>query len=233
MQCSQEHNLLNVKFCPICGAKIVKKVDFCVNGHQMKVGQKFCADCGQKIDTKLSFQNNNESNSTLTTSNHNLISTSASASQLPWPNEPVLQNNFTKDGISKNSRFTIIGVSVFLLVVFIAAAGGGKPDPVTVTVEMTLVDTECWDLSWGYGDIPGGQVIISVDGVASGFGSYPPIGSSSSLGCKFVAYLSDVPSDGESYSISMASGRRGTVYNSKSELESNSWTFEISLGSFD
>jgi ribosomal protein S27AE len=229
MECSENHNLLNVKFCPRCGAKVVKTVNCCVNGHQMKSDQKFCADCGGRIASGLKFQEKIDRN--LPTFNNNLsqTSTTVSSSQLPWPNEnPMVVNN--QSGISQNSKFTLIGVGILILIVFIAMLSGSKPEPVTVTVEMTLVDTECWEMSWGYGDIPNGQVIVSVDGVAAGFGSYPPIGSSSIRGCKFIAYIGDVPSDGESYSVSMASGRRGTIYNSRSELESNSWTFELSLG---
>jgi hypothetical protein len=49
------------------------------------------------------------------------------------------------------------------------------------------------------------------------------------LGCKFTAFISDVPSDAENYSVSMASGRRGTIYKTKSELLANDWTFYLSL----
>lgn len=232
MECSQNHNLLAVKFCPSCGEKVVKKVDFCINGHQMKIGQKFCADCGGSVNSKLEFTEKitTKSLSPDITNRQNLAT--PSASQLPWPNDIPDQSQTQNDKI-KNSRWAILGVSIFVLLLIIAFAGGNKPEPVKVTVEMTLVNTECWEMSWGYGDIPGGQVIISVDGVAQGFGNYPPIGASSPLGCKFTAYVEDVPSDGESFSVSMASGRRGTVFNSRSELESSGWTFEISLGSFD
>jgi hypothetical protein len=84
-------------------------------------------------------------------------------------------------------------------------------------------------LSFGYGDIPSGQVIITVDGESAGFGSYSSVGTTTYRGCKFTAYVNDVPSDGENYSISMASGRRGTIYNTRSELIDNDWTFSLSL----
>lgn len=232
MECTQNHNQLTVKFCPSCGVKVVRKVDFCTNGHQMKIGQKFCADCGASINSKLEFTEkiNTKLDSLNRVNTHNLAI--SNASQLPWPND-ISDQTQTQNDKYKNSRWVILGASIFVLFLIIAFAGGNKPEPVTVTVEMTLVNTECWDMSWGYGDIPGGQVIISVDGVNQGFGNYPPIGATSPLGCKFTAYVADVPSDGESYSVSMASGRRGTVFNSRSELESSGWTFEISLGSFD
>jgi hypothetical protein len=229
MECTQIHNQLTVKFCPSCGEKVVSTANVCINGHLMSLSQKFCADCGETTNSQSrNIENTNAKSVTPKISYSQSLSTS-NTSELPWPNENSEQISTDKDNF-KNTRWAILGVSVFALLFLVAVAGGNKLEPVTVTAEMTLVDTECSDMSWGYGDIPGGQVIISVDGVASGFGNYPAIGATSPLGCKFVAYVGDVPADGESYSISMASGRRGTVYNSRSELESNGWTFKISLG---
>jgi hypothetical protein len=94
---------------------------------------------------------------------------------------------------------------------------------------MTIQDESCWNLSWGYADVPSGQVIITADGESVGFGSYSSTGSTTILGCKFTAFISDVPSDAENYSVSMASGRRGTIYKTKSELLANDWTFYLSL----
>jgi hypothetical protein len=95
---------------------------------------------------------------------------------------------------------------------------------------MSIEDEYCDDLSWGYDDIPGGAIILSVDGVATGFANYSYYGTDTSTGCDFDAYFYDIPTNGTFYSLRMASGLRGTIENDKSEMEYNGWHFDVSLG---
>lgn len=237
MPCSQPHDELTVKFCPLCGENLQVQKYVCTSGHKMKPDQKFCGICGSEAEgkpqTKASRQNTVRISESII--NENYIQP-----KMETPTRP--SNEFTelaafqdfpaRKQFGSGSRNSIIGLVsglVVLVLVILIAGNSAKAEPVTVTVEMTIQDENCWDLSWGYGDIPGAQVIITVDGVSSGFGSYPSVGSSTILGCKFTTYISDVPSDGENYSVSMASGRRGTIYNTRSELIANDWTFSLSL----
>jgi hypothetical protein len=51
MACSQSHDELTVKFCPLCGEnlKTEKPEKFvCTSGHKMKPNQKFCGTCGSE-----------------------------------------------------------------------------------------------------------------------------------------------------------------------------------------
>jgi hypothetical protein len=204
----------------------------------MKPDQKFCGVCGSqaagKTQTKTSRPNPVRISESII--NENYVQPKINTPD-PLPVEFTeaasgFQDFPVRKQFGSGSKNSIIGLvsGLFVLILVILIAGNSaKAEPVTLTVEMTIKDESCWDLSWGYGDIPGGQVIITVDGVSSGYGSYPSVGSSTILGCKFTAFISDVPSDGENYSISMASGRRGTVYNSRTELIANDWTFSLSL----
>ncbi len=238
MPCSQPHDELRVKFCPLCGENLQEKKYECISGHKMKPEQKFCGMCGGESAAKPQAKPSKSNPLRISESiiNENYIE--------PKINVPAtLANEFTESTTSfqefpvrkqfgsgsKNSIIGLVSGLVVLVLVILIAGNSAKAEPVTVTVEMTIKDENCWDLSWGYGDIPGGQVIITVDGVSAGFGSYPSVGSTTILGCKFTTFISDVPSDGENYSISMASGRRGTIYNTRSELVANDWTFSLSL----
>ncbi len=238
MPCSQPHDQLTVKFCPLCGENLQVQKYACASGHKMKPDQKFCGTCGSeaagKPKAKTSQPNPIRISDSIINENYNQ----------PRVNAPTpLANEFTEPAASfqefpvrkqfgSGSKNSIIGLvsGIVVLVLFILIIGNSaKAEPVTLTVEMTIKDESCWDLSWGYNDIPGAQMIVTVDGVSAGFGSYPSVGSTTILGCKFTTYISDVPSDGENYSVAMASGRRGTIYNTRSELIANDWTFSLSL----
>jgi hypothetical protein len=241
MPCSQPHDELTVKFCPLCGENLkTEKIEkfICASGHKMKPDQKFCGTCGSEAANQKQASTprpNPVRNS------DSIINESYVPPKVNTP--PPLTTEFIESAAafqdypvrkqfgsgSKNSIIGLVSGLFILILVILIAGNSAKAEPVTITVEMTIKDESCWDLSWGYGDIPNGQVIISVDGVSAGYGSYSSLGSSTILGCKFTAYISDVPSDGENYSISMASGRRGTVYNSRSDLIANDWTFSLSL----
>lgn len=241
MPCSQPHDELTVKFCPLCGENLkTEKIEkfVCTSGHKMKPDQKFCGTCGSEAATQkqASTPRPNPVRNSDSIINENYVppkvntpppsTTEFTESAAAFQDYPV-RKQFGAG--SKNSIIALVTGLFVLIFIILIAGNSAKAQPVTITVEMTIKDESCWDLSWGYGDIPNGQVIITVDGEAAGFGSYPSIGSSTILGCKFTAFISDVPSDGENYSVSMASGRRGTIYNSKSELVANDWTFLLSL----
>ena len=242
MACNLDHTGLNAKFCPSCGEKIVAESYACVNNHPMKKSQKFCASCGEtakisrtkeeepllveKENNYLNIDYNLGTQSTSTNTN-NVASESNRQDFSDFHALPI--NEPKKNTLSSNSVIAIC-VGALIFVVILIAGSSSSSSPVTMTVEMTVSGQDCFDLSWGYGDIPNGQVIVTVDGESAGFGTYSALGSSTGFGCKFTAYVSDVPSDGESYSVSMASGRRGTIYNTRAELEANDWTFSLSLG---
>ena len=204
----------------------------------MKPDQKFCGTCGREPEGKQhsTFKTNSNGSNTNSIINENYVQPKIGISETPKIDsfDPLnaFQNLPERRGMSATSKNSIIGLVsglVILVFVILIAGNSARAEPVTITIEMTIKDESCWDLSWGYGDIPNGQVIITVDGESAGFGSYSSTGSSTILGCKFTAYVNDVPSDGENYSVAMASGRRGTIYNTRAELIANDWTFSLSL----
>ena len=156
---------------------------------------------------------------------------------VPPSNYPTPEDSFSYTpstgipGNSKRNLFIAIGGGVAVLAAIgIFAAINAKPDPVSVDASLTLVDQNCYDLSWGYFDIPSAQVTLTVDGVIKGYASFPSVGSSSVLGCKFTAYFSDIPADGDVYSYSLASGRRGVITKTLTEMKADDWSFDLSLG---
>jgi hypothetical protein len=140
--------------------------------------------------------------------------------------------------------FVGLGIAGFLILILIITAvsngssGGGSgddggsytPSTTTVSVTMSVNGQYCNDLSWGYSDIPGGSIILSIDGLSAGYASYSSYGTDTSSSCDFNAYFYGVPTGGSIYSIRMASGLRGSVDNYQWELESNGWQFNLSLG---
>lgn len=242
MACNVNHTELSVKFCPSCGEKIVTESYACVNNHTMKKNQKFCATCGgtaktnrtkveeplaiKKEDNYLNIDYNLGSQSTQT----NTSNVASESNRKDFNNFHALPLNEPKQNKFSSNSVIAICIGALILIVILIARSSSSSSPVTLTVEMTIIGQDCFDLSWGYGDIPNGQIIVTVDGESAGFGTYSGLGSSTGFGCRFTAYVSDVPSDGESYSVSMASGRRGAIYNTRSELEANDWTFSLSLG---
>jgi hypothetical protein len=105
-----------------------------------------------------------------------------------------------------------------------------SPDPVSVDVSLTLIDEECFDISWGYFDIPGGDVELEVDGIALGYASFPSYGDTTFLGCEFNATFYNIPADASIYSYSLGSGRRGVITKTREELEADDWSFRLSIG---
>ena len=238
MSCSQPHENLTVRFCPLCGENLEINRFVCTDGHALKPGQKFCGICGSEAANKTSSKSRpptpiRQSSSTINESYIPPKTFESAPREIDLLGTPGAFPDYpVRKQFGSSTQKSVIGlISGLLILVFVILMAGNlaKAEPVTVTVEMTISDENCWNLSFGYGDIPSGQVIVTVDGESAGFGSYSSVGTTTYLGCKFTAYVNDVPSDGENYSISMASGRRGTIYNTRAELIDNDWTFSLSL----
>lgn len=245
IQCFNGHHMtVNQKFCSLCGVERSNSSKKCPNNHEVKTGAKFCNLCGESIkdisNPEMKVISNNNSNRF----RDKTIDYSASQSKLEIKNlvpTPVnIEDSFSipqdsapKSSFSSNKNFLVAGISGLLLLLFgiiFVGSISSSNSPVMITVEMTLVDEfDCFDVSWGYADIPGGQVVLEVDGIEY-FGTYGAYGTYTGTGCKFTALISGVKSDGTNYAIGMASGRRGTIYSSRDDLMANDWTFSLSLG---
>ncbi len=232
-------------FCESCGAKVGRTNWTCKSGHQVEAQYKFCLLCGaaegaaassatfsppvpsssrQDINPSAIFEPPRNAITSTPNYGESDVSTgdedvSASFSQ------PVRQAN------SSGKIFGIIsGVLVLLVIGAVAINNASTPSITNVTVTETVLGQSCYNLSWGYGDIPGAQVVITADGAQVGFGSYPSVGIDNGSGCEFSTTVYDVPMDAANYSVAMASGRRGVIYNTQSELAGNDWTFSLTLG---
>jgi hypothetical protein len=224
MSCKTNHsNLKNVTFCEECGEKLNSNWN-CSCGHTNESKHNFCLKCG--VDSKVvSVKNRNAFVPNSVNSN------SMDNSNFERDND-TNQNFYTPNPKSNQSKIIFIVLGAFftlgIFAIFINQVLVVKTTLVTVT--NVLLDQECYDISWGYSDVPGAQVVLTADGEEVGFGYYADYGQSTYLGCEFTAYIYDVPMNAESYAIEMASGRRGVVYNSREDLESNDWTFSLSIG---
>lgn len=207
----------------------------------MKENEKYCSVCGEKLLPPIKSKSMMEPMNALKDINFNesyqdpknkdlskeIINNSSDFyNNFPNSNELASKSGF----ISKNQLMTgVVILSLVFFIIFIVNASS-KATLVTVTVEMTIKGESCSNLSVGYADVPNGQVILMLDGKSAGFGTYSIFGTSTGLGCQYTASIADVPSDGKNYSIAMANGNRGTIYNTRSELEASEWTFSLSLG---
>lgn len=123
-----------------------------------------------------------------------------------------------------------VGLLVVLALVLVVVVRNVAPSTTTMTVTLAVYDDDfrgC-DLSWGYADVPGSNVIVRADGAIVATGSLSRIGTEELISCEFTARLSGVPTDGSFYTIEI--GRRGTGDATRSELEANNWTYQATLG---
>lgn len=155
---------------------------------------------------------------------------------IPQSQQPPVSSNgstYIAPELPKNKNaliFSIAGgtlVVVLLVGLFVFTK---SPEPVAVDVSLTLLDEECYDVSWGYFDIPGADVELEVDGVALGYASFPSIGDSTFLGCEFNTTFYNIPADASVYSYSLGNGRRGVITKTREELEADEWSFRLSIG---
>lgn len=224
MACSQDHSKLKgLTFCEECGAKVGKTDWVCESGHKVEAQFKFCLICGKGEGVSQERPRN--------AYKPPVVSTEPQVGFSPAFQQPFNSVSETKPSSNTAVKFLLGGLAaVVLILIFVGAKQAAVPQTTSVTVTMVVVDESCYNLSWGYGDIPGGQVVISADGAQVGFGAYSQFGTDVGMGCQFEAIIPEVPTDAENYSVAMASGRRGVIYNTKSELEANGWTFQLSIG---
>ena len=260
MPCSMDHSsIMPGGFCTVCGLRIeeapIRKstasISYCPNGHAASSSKKFCETCGATMTGFAAQGDSGYSSGGATSSGVSAYlppappQQSAGYAALPHSNSyasmPVnLPMPYKKNNIGLFIGLGVAGLIIFVIILSVvlgssslrSASSGGvfSPSTTTVSVTMSIEDEYCDDLSWGYDDIPGGAIILSVDGVATGFANYSYYGTDTSTGCDFDAYFYDIPTNGTFYSLRMASGLRGTIENDKSEMEYNGWHFDVSLG---
>jgi hypothetical protein len=159
-----------------------------------------------------------------------------SSSQIQITGSPAISPDYPPFTVSEKKKpplIPIIGAAttLVLLLTGVIFYNATKVNYINVDADMTLIGTECYDISWGFFDIPGGQVVLKVDGVPIAYANYPSTGDSSAyLGCRFSTTFYDVPMNGSFYSFGLASGRRGTIDKSREEMVTDGWSFSVSLG---
>ncbi|MFM1951209.1 MAG: hypothetical protein RJA33_3 [Actinomycetota bacterium] len=226
MACSIDHStLVGVSFCTECGASVTPSKKYCSQGHESPASKKFCETCGESFSA---------------------ASAPVATGFTPPPPPPVsapfntapigeapAYDPFAYVPPKKNNKLIPIIASISaaaLLVVGFLVYSVTKVEYTNVPVTMTLWGEECWDIGWGYFDIPGGDVVLSVDGVDTAYASYPSYGSDAGYGCKFETTFYEVPMNGEYYEFSMANGRRGTIDWTNAEMIENEWSIGVSMG---
>ena len=250
MSCSVDHSTIRPGgFCTGCGMRIEQveapiqqsepAINYCPNGHAVASGKKFCETCGTSMTASES-----QTNFGYTSPVASPVYSPPTSSGAGFASQPSTFSAFPDSSMNQPSKdntplFIGLGIAGFLILILIIFAvsksssdDGGvfTPSTTTVSVTMSIKGQYCNDLSWGYNDIPGGSIILSVDGISTGFASYSYYGTDTSTSCDFSAYFYDVPTTGSIYSVRMASGLRGTIDNYQWELESNGWQFNLSLG---
>jgi len=237
----------------------VATVNYCPNGHAVSSKKKFCETCGTPMSGAASQNSYGSSQSgTLASSSYpstnipsSYVSQQPSSSGAGFASLPpgsFSPNNYGNDYYQKKNNvglFVGLGIAAVLIVALIVSSvskgssggsdssdsgGSYTASSTTVYVTMSINGQYCSNLSWGYGDIPGGSIILSVDGVATAFANYSYYGTDTASSCDFSASFYNVPTSGTIYSVRMASGLRGTVDNYQYELAANGWQFNLSLG---
>ena len=204
MTCSVDHSkLTGLKFCTECGVALAPPKRICTQGHELVRKNKFCETCGSpEASSATSPLPPAPSNSPL------MPPPPAPSISVPTPNfDPLLPPPpaFTPQK-NKNVIAMITAASIAVLLVIGVIVNANKVTYTSVEVSMSIYDQDCWNLSWGYYDIPGGEVVLSMDGVDVAWADYPSTGVDSSLACTFSTTFFNVPMNGEIYEFSMSSG---------------------------
>ena len=200
----------------------------CHLDHSKLTGLRFCTACGVSLATGQPANVPQSPPTQFTPTQY--------TPSIPQPQQPPVFNNaapYVTPELPKNKNaliFSIAGGTLALVLVAGLFVFTKSPEPVSVDVALTLIDEECYDISWGYFDIPGADVELEVDGVTVGFASFPRYGDSTFLGCEFNATFYDIPADATIYSYSLASGRRGEITKTREELEADDWSLRLSIG---
>lgn len=103
-----------------------------------------------------------------------------------------------------------------------------EPQTTFLDVSLTVFDEDGCNLGWGYDDVPGSTVTVSVDGVPIAFDQLPSFGDDGVVYCDFEVSIAGVPTDGSIYEIEI--GRRGKAVLSRTELVADNWSYSGSLG---
>ncbi len=246
MACSIDHSkITGLKFCTECGAALEPAKRICAQGHELVRKNKFCEVCGSPEASGAATPTPPPSSPIPPASPLPPPVTPASPLTArvvlpPTPTYTAPTSNFdpllpppppySAPNNNKKMISIIASVSAALLLIVAVLVNANKVTYTSVEVSMSINDQDCWDLSWGYFDIPGAEVVLSMDGVEVAWAEYPTVGTDVYLACKFSTTFYDVPMNGERYEFSMSSGRRGTITKTQSELVANGWTFELSLG---
>lgn len=194
----------------------------CHLDHSKLTGLRFCTACGQSLTAPATPPPSQPQQIPVA---REFIPAS--------PHQSSNQATFTPSELPKNNNkviYSISGATLALVLILGLVAVTKSPEPVTVDVSLTLLDEQCYDISWGYFDIPGADVELEVDGLTVGYAAFPSYGDSTYLGCEFNATFYDIPADGSIYSYSMASGRRGVITKTREELEADGWSLGLSIG---
>lgn len=102
------------------------------------------------------------------------------------------------------------------------------PATTALDVTLTVFDEDGCNFGWGYDDVPGAIVTVSMDGVPIAFDQLPLFGDDGIVYCEFEVSVAGVPTDGNIYEIEI--GRRGKAVMSRAELIADSWSYNGSLG---
>ena len=195
----------------------------CHLDHSKLTGLRFCTACGVSLTTGQP-------------ANVPQTPQTPFMPTIPQPQQPPVFSsdspNFTQT-LPKNKNaliFSIAGGTLAVVLIASLFVFTKSPEPVSVDVSLTLIDEECFDVSWGYFDIPGGDLELEVDGVALGYATFPSYGDSTFLGCEFNATFYNIPSDASLYSYTLGNGRRGVITKTRDELEADDWSFRLSIG---
>lgn len=220
----------------------------CINGHQLPSGSTFCGLCGsggQSEQTcrhgmpiigehRCGFCSKNDLQQIPTTP------VVAAPSQSPNVRELQSYSNLSSSandaGLKPPNNNTVLisiitVLSVVLVIIGFSFISSKSTERATkqMTVSLTVIDidmSDCFDLSLGYGDVPGSTVTVSTD-IKDTYGSLDQMGESTFGICEWKTTLM-VPENAEQYAVTI--GKRGTKFYSNSEVVISNWEIELTLG---
>ena len=202
----------------------------CSIDHSTLVGLKFCIECGAPLGGNTQIPQQSYSAPTPPPTNGFAPPPPPQGapyfdSSVPYYEpQPSFFNKFKIPIIAGGTALAVLigGFAIYSLT-------GTKTT--NIDINLTLVDEYCYDLSWYYYNIEGGDMTLYIDGEYFDYEYLPTTGTQEYDGCVFSTTIYDVPMNGEDYEIQLNDGDNGTVSYSRSELEQSDWTFNVTKGS--
>lgn len=225
--CPNGHqNTFGASFCRDCGQPISEAPVVCAQGHANAATDQFCSECGESL-----------SEAPIAARVSDAPAPQSAGSEPGGAAEPVQRADRAKRWLSqRRNQYLAGGVAIALIaavVLLVTLTGGSSSHTVTGHLILTDADTATSSCvgQGGYDDITQGAALTILDenGTVIGSGSIESGVNTNTDECSYAFSVSGVTDAAKFYHFKISHRDGPSV--SHSEMQSNGWTEDLTLGS--